>query len=326
MTPEEYMRDIMQPTIKELVQNRTSKRHAFLACVVTYHMIDYLCGKRRKAVLRGEYRVQSAAFAAVDRIAHGRTEAQSGRARSRVGETPVDLAAFAEGEARLAGEGTDILKLVNEAADFLAKKAEEHASQEDQPATIRTMSSSHSIGTRKASPSLVWRERPSALSWRSGWPARWPLNMAAQSPSLAAAIPKPGNFKIQSCSRRLARSTLARCADERVLLLLVVANRRGGVVTAMEIRSPARELAAQVALQSALVPFKCRASIPTMPTVNVATTIAQRFARKRAAHSALVPSPSFSTKGGEVRTLIVPNIQQFYNADDHAGCIRNQVS
>ena len=136
MTPEEYMRDIMQPTIKELVQNRTSKRHAFLACVVTYHMIDYLCGKRRKAVLRGEYRVQSAAFAAVDRIAHGRAEAQSGRARSpsRVGETPADLAAFAEGEARLAGEGTDILALVNEAADFLAKKAGEHASQEDQPA------------------------------------------------------------------------------------------------------------------------------------------------------------------------------------------------
>ena len=49
MTPEEYMRDIMQPTIKDLVQNRTSKRHAFLACIVTYHMIDYLCGKRRKA-------------------------------------------------------------------------------------------------------------------------------------------------------------------------------------------------------------------------------------------------------------------------------------
>jgi hypothetical protein len=136
MTPEEYMRDIMQPTIKDLVQNRTSKRHAFLACVVTYHMIDYLCGKRRKAVLRGEYRVQSGAFAAVDRIAHGRAEAQSGRARSpsRVGETPADLTASAEGEATLAGEGTDILALVNEAADFLAKKAGEQASQEDQPA------------------------------------------------------------------------------------------------------------------------------------------------------------------------------------------------
>ncbi len=136
MTPEEYMRDIMQPTIKDLVQNRMSKRHAFLACVVTFHMIDYLCGKRRKAVLRGEYRVQSAAFAAVDRIAHGRAEAQSGGARSpsRVGETPADLAAFAEGEAKLAGEGTDILALVNEAADFLAKKAGEQASQDDQPA------------------------------------------------------------------------------------------------------------------------------------------------------------------------------------------------
>ena len=136
MTPEEYMRDILQPTIKELVQNRTSKRHAFLACVVTYHMIDYLCGKRRKAVLRGEYRLQSPAFAAVDRIANGRAEAQSGRAPlpSRAGETPAGLAALAEGEASLAGEGTDVLALVNEAAEFLAKKAGEQASDEDQPA------------------------------------------------------------------------------------------------------------------------------------------------------------------------------------------------
>lgn len=126
MTPEEYMRDIMQPTIKEMIQNRTSKRHAFLACVVTYHMIDYLCGKRRKAVLRGEYRLQSAAFAAVDRITHGRAPSPL-----RVGETPGDLAASAEGEASLAGQGTDILALVNEAANFLAKKAGEQASEED---------------------------------------------------------------------------------------------------------------------------------------------------------------------------------------------------
>ena len=130
------MRDILQPTIKDLAQNHTSKRHAFLACVATYHMIDYLLGKRRKAVLRGEYRLQSAAFAAIDRIANGRAEGQSGRARlpSRVGETPADSDAFAKGEASLAGEGTDILALVNKAADFLAKKAEEHDSEEDQPA------------------------------------------------------------------------------------------------------------------------------------------------------------------------------------------------
>jgi hypothetical protein len=134
MTPEEYMREILEPTIKDLVQNRASERHAFLACVATYHTIDYLCGKRRKAVLRGEYRAQSAAFAAVDRIAHGRVDAQPGPKRSalRVAETPA-----APGEARVArlpGEGADILAIVNEAADFLAKKAREQASQEDQPA------------------------------------------------------------------------------------------------------------------------------------------------------------------------------------------------
>jgi hypothetical protein len=147
MTPEEYMREILEPTIKDLVQNRASKRHAFLACVVTYHMIDYLCGKRRKAVVRGEYRTQSAAFAAVDRIAHGRVDAQPGARRSalRACETPVDSsAAFAEGSskantlgnvgaARLTGKGTDILDVVSEATDFLAKKLCEHATQEDQP-------------------------------------------------------------------------------------------------------------------------------------------------------------------------------------------------
>jgi hypothetical protein len=147
MTPEEYMREILGPTIKDLFQNRASKRHAFLACVATYHTIDYLCGKRRKAVLRGEYRAQSAAFAAVDRIAHGRADAQPGPKRSalRVAETPDSAAAFAEanaginalGDARAAkppSEGADILAIVNEAADFLAKKAREQASQEDQPA------------------------------------------------------------------------------------------------------------------------------------------------------------------------------------------------
>lgn len=143
MTPEEYMREVLEPTIKDLVQNRASKRHAFLACVATYHTIDYLCGKRRKTVLRGEYRAQSAAFAAVDRIAHGRADAQPGPKRSEA--LPDSSAAFAEGNskinapgdaraARLRGEGADILAIVNEAADFLAKKAREQASQEDQPA------------------------------------------------------------------------------------------------------------------------------------------------------------------------------------------------
>jgi hypothetical protein len=148
MSPEEYIHEMIEPTIKDLVQNRVSKRHAFVACVVTYHMIDYLCGKRRKAVLRGEYRAQSPAFAAVDRIAHGRVDAEPGPKRSapRVAETPADSStAFAQGSSkinvlgaahavRLTGEGADILTIVKEAADFLTKKARDQALQEDQPA------------------------------------------------------------------------------------------------------------------------------------------------------------------------------------------------
>jgi hypothetical protein len=144
MTPDEYMREFVEPTIKGLVQNRASKRHAFLACVVTYHMIDYLCGKRRKAVLRGEYRAQSAAFAAVDRIAHGRVDGQPGvrRSASRVDERSAGLAEMSSREAASGdvsaansiGEERDILALVNEAVDFLGKKVREQASQEDEPA------------------------------------------------------------------------------------------------------------------------------------------------------------------------------------------------
>ena len=174
MTPEEYMREIMEPTIKDLVQNRTSKRHAFLACVATYHTIDYLCGKRRKAVLRGEYRAQSAAFAAVDRIAHGRVDAQPGPKRSalRVAETPADSsAAFAEGNSRinalgdaravkLPGKGADILAIVNEAADFLVKKAG-GATLAGRPARKRHVLCRHPVPSQRARRP---RSRPGARS------------------------------------------------------------------------------------------------------------------------------------------------------------------
>jgi hypothetical protein len=132
----------MEPTIKDLAQNRASKRHAFLACLATYHMIDYLCGKRRKAVVRGEYRAQSQAFAAIDRIAHGRQDGQPDPPRSalHLDETLAEsvggrgAASGNIGAARLIGEGTDVLALVNEAADFLTKKVREQASREDEPA------------------------------------------------------------------------------------------------------------------------------------------------------------------------------------------------
>jgi hypothetical protein len=139
MTAEEYMREIVEPTIADFVQNRASKRHAFLACVVTYHTIDYLCGKRRKAVLRREFREQSAAFAALDRISNARSDAQSDPrvSASHIGEKSHETdgpSASGAGAPKRAGDQTDFLRVVRAAADFLAAKAHEQPSQEDSPA------------------------------------------------------------------------------------------------------------------------------------------------------------------------------------------------
>jgi hypothetical protein len=139
MTAEEYMREIVEPTILDLVQNRASKRHAFLACVVTYHTIDYLCGKRRKAVLRREFREQSAAFAAVDRISNARSDTQSGPrvSASHIGEKRDETDALSASGVRApkrARDQADFLRVVRAAADFLASKAQQQRSQEDSPA------------------------------------------------------------------------------------------------------------------------------------------------------------------------------------------------
>ena len=127
MTPDEYMREIVEPTIKDMVANRSSRRHAFIACVVTFHTVDYLAGKRRKAVLRAEYRRQSPAFAAIDRIAHAVNQKPSG-------DRPFGANAFGgRGGATVRNERADVPELVSAAADFLRNKIRENDAPREQP-------------------------------------------------------------------------------------------------------------------------------------------------------------------------------------------------
>jgi hypothetical protein len=42
MTPAEYMREIVIPTVREFRDDPRSQRRAYLACIVTYHLRDYL--------------------------------------------------------------------------------------------------------------------------------------------------------------------------------------------------------------------------------------------------------------------------------------------
>lgn len=42
MTPQQYMAEIVLPTVEDYVADTSSRRRAYLACIVTYHMEDYL--------------------------------------------------------------------------------------------------------------------------------------------------------------------------------------------------------------------------------------------------------------------------------------------
>jgi len=66
-----YLDEIVEPTIKDFEENRTSRRHAFLACVAAFHAIDYLAyPKKSVGNLRRAFGRRSQDFLMVDRVAH----------------------------------------------------------------------------------------------------------------------------------------------------------------------------------------------------------------------------------------------------------------
>ena len=67
---ERYLNEIVDPTIEELAEHRTSVRHTFLACVAVFHTVDYLAHPKHPRVLREQFNKESKAFAIVDDVAH----------------------------------------------------------------------------------------------------------------------------------------------------------------------------------------------------------------------------------------------------------------
>jgi hypothetical protein len=73
-----FLTEIVDPTVEEFTANPGSVRHAFLACVVTFHSIDYLAFERKTATrpqgkwgnLRKAYGNASPDFRLVDEVAH----------------------------------------------------------------------------------------------------------------------------------------------------------------------------------------------------------------------------------------------------------------
>ncbi len=67
---ETYIAEIIEPTIADFAANPSSRRHGFLACVVTYHIVDYIDGPKQSRSYRDQFCRYSIDFRNVDIIAH----------------------------------------------------------------------------------------------------------------------------------------------------------------------------------------------------------------------------------------------------------------
>ena len=128
-----YLRDFVDPAIADFERNPGSVRHAFTACVVTFHTVDYLAHPRQPAPLRQEWNRLSRAFATVDDIAHAFKHVKAGNPASpdlqahEVVAMPgafdtvaFEATAFDVGRVTLEnGPGVNILTVVKEAAAFV---------------------------------------------------------------------------------------------------------------------------------------------------------------------------------------------------------------
>jgi hypothetical protein len=70
MDVQTYITQIVKPTINEYETEPTSIRRAFLSCVVTYHIIDYLTYPKSPLTRLQKSRQSSDAFVIIDRVAH----------------------------------------------------------------------------------------------------------------------------------------------------------------------------------------------------------------------------------------------------------------
>jgi hypothetical protein len=75
-----YLVEIVDPTFKEFADNPTSRRHAFLACAVACHAVDYLAYPNDPRTLRQQFGHQSPAFKIVNDVGHAFKHVVQGQA------------------------------------------------------------------------------------------------------------------------------------------------------------------------------------------------------------------------------------------------------
>lgn len=142
---EQYLSEIVDPTLKDFEANATSRRHAFLACVATCHAVDYLAYPKAPQTLRTQFSKESRAFEIVNDVGQAfkhvvRGERGDPRMRqSEVISRPPDYWGVAAwdvsrwddvvGGVTLDSDRTvDLLEVVREAVRFLWGKVHADAS------------------------------------------------------------------------------------------------------------------------------------------------------------------------------------------------------
>ena len=93
-----YLKLIVEPTIEEFMRNPTSIRHAYLACVATYHAVDRVSFPDPGLVVAEKWREKSMAFALVEIVALDFKHVRSRKNKSQPNTIPISAGDVGFGE------------------------------------------------------------------------------------------------------------------------------------------------------------------------------------------------------------------------------------
>ena len=119
MTPNEYISEIAIPTVRDFLNARGDRRLAYLACIATYHIVDYVAaGDSTKIgeILRHLRTIAEPAVDVVQGICHGTKHARATKARfpfspgdeRHVPSFAFDVPGAGWGEGRWGGPGFEV--------------------------------------------------------------------------------------------------------------------------------------------------------------------------------------------------------------------------
>jgi hypothetical protein len=147
---EQYLFEIVDPTVRDFEANPASRRHAFLACVAACHGVDYLAFPDDPRAMRQQFEHESPEFKIVNDVGHAfKHVVQGRRSEPRMKQSEVisrpaamwdeakwDTSSWddATGGVTLDGDrSVDLLATVRGAVEFLWEKISDVASTPSLP-------------------------------------------------------------------------------------------------------------------------------------------------------------------------------------------------